>query len=80
MVWLISRLRRLVNTGPFNRSSPGVRSWFNSQAVLGLNLLEQHRQAIRNISLPLLLKKVMLPTLYEKPAREYFNGVLVEGK
>jgi len=66
--------------GPFDRFSPGVRSWFNSQAVLGLNLLEQHRQTVRNIGLPLLLKRVILPTLYEKPARAYFKGVLAGGK
>lgn len=62
-----------------DRFSPGVRSWFNSQAVLGLNLLEQHRQAVRNISLPLLGKGV-LPLLYENPARRYFKEVLAGRK
>lgn len=66
--------------GPFDRSSPGVGSWFNSQAVLGLNLLEQHQQAVRNIGFPLLLRKGVLPLLYENPARTYFKEVLAGRK
>lgn len=66
--------------GPLDRSSPGINSWFNSQAVLGLNLLEQHQQAVRNVGLPLLLRKGVLPLLYERPARTYFNEVLAGRK
>ena len=64
----------------FDRFSPKVRSWFNSQAVLGLNLLEQHQQAVRNVGLPLLLRKGVLPLLYENPARTYFKEVLAGRK
>lgn len=61
---------------PFDRYSPGVRRWFNDQAVSGFNLLEQHQQIVRNIELPFLLTKGVLPLIYERPSRKYFKEVL----
>lgn len=58
-----------------DKFSPGVRSWFIEQAELGLSLLDQQEKIFKEDNLPW-LAKVLVPHLYIKPARRYFQAVL----
>ena len=57
-------------------SSPGIQTWFHEQATYGLNLLDVHRNnmAVGNFKW---LGRLALPLAYERPARGYFENVLL---
>lgn len=59
-----------------SRVSPSVQNWFREQATKGVELLDIHNRKMSNGSLGF-LAKVTLPLVYERPARRYFETILV---
>ncbi|MCB9296533.1 MAG: class 1 isoprenoid biosynthesis enzyme [Lewinellaceae bacterium] len=56
-------------------NSPGVRRWFRSQAIKGLEMLEAHHRRLPEGRFSL-LARATFPLVYEAPARRFFDGTL----
>lgn len=56
--------------------SDKMRNWFCHRANQGLSLLEDHRRRLPEGRFSLLAKVVILPAVYERPARKVFQQVL----
>ena len=60
-----------------NRLSNGVQGWFRDQSIQGLDLLQKHKQIVKEGNFGL-LARVTFPIVYENSARKYFENVLSE--
>lgn len=58
-----------------DRSSPGVREWFEQEATRGMAMLSAHRKEIPKMPLRRLTKTALWWT-YERPAKRFFQHVL----
>ncbi len=62
-----------------DRFSPPVRAWFHSEALLGLQRLDEHDEVMRSNKFRWVGKQA-LPIAYIKPAKSYLQSVLVNQK
>lgn len=58
-----------------NRYNPRVKAWFQEEALTGLQLLEKHKEVMRTEEFRL-RGRLVLPFLYAKPAKSYFQKIL----
>ncbi|MCX6817216.1 MAG: squalene/phytoene synthase family protein [Candidatus Beckwithbacteria bacterium] len=62
-----------------DRHSPGIRQWFQAQATLGMDWLKQHHEEVKKGNVPFLVQMIV-PLMYERSARPYFEAVLADKK
>lgn len=58
-----------------NSAARPVKKWSLKEADRGISLLQEHKRKVRGLPLRV-LTRIVLPLLYERPARKFFNKVL----